>query len=214
MKSTDHIADMLEEFMNAQIERCIYNEFALQFELGHFFRSKGFDVFFERNINSFEYKENPNNPRWAKHEIDLVIEREGARYAIELKFPRNGEYPEQMYSFLKDILFMEQVLDRAEFDGTYTLTVTLDPLFYTHTTSIRNNNTCTNIYSLFRTGDTPGTSGYIPASVDFYKPTGKKLQSINMARPHLIEWKTSNAPWNFLSKKDGERTLHYYICIC
>ena len=29
------------------------------------------------------------------------------RYAIELKFPRNGQYPETMFSFVKDIKFLE-----------------------------------------------------------------------------------------------------------
>ncbi len=28
---------------------------------------------------------------------------------VELKFPRNGQHPEQMYSFCKDIVFAEQL---------------------------------------------------------------------------------------------------------
>lgn len=68
--------------------------------------------------------------KWTKHEIDLVLEKGNRYYAIELKFPRNGEHPEQMFHFLKDIRFMEQVKDWAGFDGACAMTVTLDPLFH------------------------------------------------------------------------------------
>lgn len=36
-------------------------------------------------------------------------------YAIELKYPKNGQYPEQMYSFIKDIKFMQQVKEKKAF---------------------------------------------------------------------------------------------------
>ena len=35
------------------------------------------------------------------------------KYAIELKYPVNGQYPEQMYSFVKDIKFMEELVERG-----------------------------------------------------------------------------------------------------
>lgn len=46
-------------------------------------------------------------------EIDISIftEDHTEKYAIELKCPLNGQYPEQMYSFVKDIKFMEQLKD-------------------------------------------------------------------------------------------------------
>lgn len=200
--------------MTEPVRRCIYNEFALQFELGFFFREKGYDVYFERNISTFDNDSGTDSQPWVKHEIDLVIERDGARYAIELKFPRNGEYPEQMYCFLKDILFMEQVRDRAKFDGTYTLTVVIDPLFYLSSSSKKVSPSCSQVYSFFRTGDKGEAPRQIPARFKIYKPTGKKSHCITMTRPHMIEWKKSDAPWDSLSKGDKKGTFHYYICIC
>ena len=51
------------------------------------------------------------------------------KYAIELKYPRNGQYPEQMYSFVKDIIFMEQ-LKTEGFDATFSMVLVDDKLFY------------------------------------------------------------------------------------
>lgn len=48
------------------------------------------------------------------------------RYAIELKFPRNGEYPEQMFKFIEDIKFMEEVKHNCLFDHTFVLTLADD----------------------------------------------------------------------------------------
>lgn len=31
------------------------------------------------------------------------------KYAIEIKFPTNGQYPEQMFIFCKDIKFLEEL---------------------------------------------------------------------------------------------------------
>lgn len=47
----------------------------------------------------------------------------------KLKYPRNGQYPEQMYSFCKDILFIEQ-LKQAGFARTLLIIFADDPLFY------------------------------------------------------------------------------------
>lgn len=47
-----------------------------------------------------------------KLEIDIVVNKGrimGPKYAVELKFPGNGQHPEQMFSFAKDIMFMEQL---------------------------------------------------------------------------------------------------------
>ena len=64
-----------------------------------------YKVQFERNVSFFGII-----GITVKHEIDIVIYSEdmAEKYAIELKFPRNGQVPEQMYSFVKDICFMEQ----------------------------------------------------------------------------------------------------------
>lgn len=38
-----------------------------------------------------------------------MIYNNSEHYAIELKYPLNGQYPEQMFSFVKDIKFMEEM---------------------------------------------------------------------------------------------------------
>lgn len=106
----------------------IYNEFSLQHELGIFLREKlqGYRIQFERNISYFT----PDN-KTIKKEIDIVIfnEDKSEKYAIELKCPLNGQYPEQMYSFVKDIKFMEQLKERG-FTKACCVTLVSDKPFY------------------------------------------------------------------------------------
>ncbi len=86
------IKELLFEFMylveNESIE--IYNEFSLQHELGIFLRERltGYKVQFERNTRFFGISGT------VKHEIDIVIYNSNEKYAIELKFPVNSQYPE------------------------------------------------------------------------------------------------------------------------
>ena len=114
------IQSLLYEFMhmvkNEEVE--IYNEFSLQHELGIFLRNslKNYKVQFERNKKFFGITGT------TKHEIDIVIYNDKKRYAIELKYPLNGQYPEQMFSFVKDICFMEELKENG-FDHTYCLKI-------------------------------------------------------------------------------------------
>lgn len=86
----------------------IYNEFSLQHELGIFLRNKlpNYRIQFERNVSYFT-----PDIKTIKKEIDITIfnQDKSEKYAIELKCPLNGQYPEQMYSFVKDIKFMEEL---------------------------------------------------------------------------------------------------------
>ncbi len=106
----------------------IYNEFSLQHELGIFLRKRlqGYLIQFERNVSYFT----PDN-KTIKKEIDITIfnEDKSEKYAIELKCPLNGQYPEQMYSFVKDIKFMEELKSRG-FTKTATVTLVSDRPFY------------------------------------------------------------------------------------
>ncbi|MGI6649025.1 MAG: hypothetical protein ACOX5W_08200 [Bacillota bacterium] len=79
-----------------------------------------------------------------RREIDITIfnEDKSEKYAIELKCPLNGQYPEQMYSFVKDIKFMEELKSRG-FTKTATVTLVSDRPFYEG----RNNE---GIYKFFR----------------------------------------------------------------
>lgn len=106
----------------------IYNEFSFQHELGIFLREelKGYRVQFERNVSYFLI-----DNRTIKKEIDISIfnEDKSERYAIELKHPLNGQYPEQMYSFVKDIKFMEE-LKESGFAKTAVVILVSDRPFY------------------------------------------------------------------------------------
>ena len=101
------IKDLLREFMqlvaNEHVE--VYNEFSFQHELGIFLRNRltEYKVEFERNTKFFGID------GLKKHEIDIVVYNKISKFAIELKYPQNGQYPEQMFSFVKDIAFMEQL---------------------------------------------------------------------------------------------------------
>ena len=108
--------------------------------------------------------------------IKIDINRFQVADAIELKYPLNGQYPEQMYSFIKDIKFMEQ-LKEAGFDGAYCVTLVQDKNFYS-------GNKVDGVYSYFRNGNTiHGT---------IIKPTGKKDESIDVYGEYQVEWKSIN----------------------
>ena len=104
------VSDFFQVIIDEQIE--IYNEFSLQHELGIYLRKRipEYKVQFERNISYFS-----NENSTIKKEIDISIFSRDMRekYAIELKYPVNGQYPEQMYSFVKDIKFMEELVERG-----------------------------------------------------------------------------------------------------
>lgn len=109
------LADLVRKFIDCigkeSIE--IYNEFSLQHEFGIFLRRElpGYLVQFERNISYFF----PSPTGFTKRELDIAVfsrDRRGLKLAVELKFPRNGQHPEQMFSFCRDIAFVEQLKAR------------------------------------------------------------------------------------------------------
>ena len=165
---------ILQEFVQlvAQDQIEIYNEFSLQHEFGIHLRKKFPDlkVQFERNV-SYLFKE-PSH--FIKKEIDIIVissDRTQKQSAIELKFPRNGQYPEQMFSFCKDIAFVEQ-LKKAGFSQTYFLAFADDRLFYEGATE--------GIYAYFRGGrQLTGT---------IQKPTGSKDSSIVISGNYTVSW--------------------------
>jgi hypothetical protein len=151
----------------------IYNEFSLQHEFGHFLRRHllGYLVQFERNVGHFV----PAKEGFSKREIDITVfskDKTELRYAIEVKFPRNGQYPEQMFSFCRDIAFAEQ-LKEAGFAATAVLIVVDHHGFYRGQGS-------SGIYAYFRGG--MHVSGRIG------KPTGKKDDFVEVKGRHKINW--------------------------
>ena len=124
-----NIKDLLTQFMKMVGEGSVvvYNEFSLQHELGIYLRQclPSYNVQFERNAKFFGIKKGET----IKHEIDIVIFNDSERYAIELKYPLNGQYPELMYAFVKDIKFMED-LNKFGFKKTYCLILVEDKNYY------------------------------------------------------------------------------------
>ncbi len=165
-----NLEQLIKKFMafvaTGEIE--VYNEFSLQHEMGIFLRTKlsGYKVQFERNAKFFDIMGT------VKHEIDIVIYNEHEKYAIELKYPLNGQYPEEMFSFVKDIKFMEE-LKEAGFDSTYCLTLVQDKNFYSGSKQ-------DGIYAYFRGGE--------PVQGEIKKPTGKKDDKVSLSGKYNICW--------------------------
>lgn len=165
-----NLGQNITEFMRlievGEIE--LYNEFSLQHELGIFLRARlmGYTVQFERNVEFFGIKGT------VKHEIDIVIYNDKEKYAIELKYPHNGQYPEQMFSFIKDICFMEE-LKEVGFDSTYCLTLVQDKNFYLGQKQ-------DGVYAHFR--------GQDPVHGMITKPTGKRDEELHVKGNYKIEW--------------------------
>ena len=124
------IESFAEKVCAGEVE--IYNESSLQHELGIFLRNRlqNMKIQFERNVSYFRL----SNINFVKKEIDIsVFEIKDntifLEAAIELKYPRNGQYPEQMFSFCKDIQFAEQ-LKQAGFQNAFVVIFADDHLFY------------------------------------------------------------------------------------
>jgi hypothetical protein len=156
----------------------IYNEFSLQHELGIYLRERypEHKVQFERNVSYFYERADT-----VKKEIDIVVynDSRGVRYAIELKAPINGQYPEQMYHFLKDIKFMEQ-LKELGFTHTFAVTLVGDRPFYQGSYN-------EGIYKYFR--EEHMVYGRIG------KPTGitKHEESITLNGSYKVDWHDAGA---------------------
>lgn len=150
----------------------IYNEISLHLEMGIFLRSKlpHCRVEFERNVMHYFRRKN-----FTKKEIDIAILDSGTGSllcAIELKFPRNGQVPEQMFSFCKDIAFLEELTEAGFGQGLFVAFVD-NHLFYKGQGE--------KIYGYFRNGRP--ITGTIP------KPTGKKNKAVDIRGTYVVDWK-------------------------
>jgi len=210
MNMDKSVEGLLHQFVKELNKEYVYNEISLQLELGIFLREKlpDYIVYFEKNIykilgvNKKDYpQKNSNdfgeNEKFVKSEIDIVIEKKESedpeRYAIELKYPVNGEYPEQMFQFLKDIKFMEQVKKQEGFKGTYTLTLVDDPLFYSGSSNIYP-------YTVFRIEKEKKPIG---PNLEVDKPTGTdKGYKFTIEGGYSIKWEEIN---------EKSKNSRYYI---
>ncbi len=164
------LAPFLVDIADGEIE--VYNEFSLQHELGHYLRREWphARVQFERPVSYF----GAAKTGFTKREIDIAVFDPTTRrpvLAMELKFPRNGQHPEQMYSFCKDIAFCEE-LRRLGFERAALLVLVDDPVFYKGTAS--------GIYRFFRGG--------VPLTGQVTKPTGLKDTAVTLCGTYRIEW--------------------------
>lgn len=166
------LVQFMNQVSNGTIE--IYNEFSIQFELAIFLRTnvpKEYKVQLERNIQYFGL----NKQDFLKKEMDIVIFNPASkeRHCIEIKYPVNGQYPEQMFSICKDIKFLEELFDSG-FSDSYCLVVVNNPILY----STKGEE---GIYRLFRKDKL--LSGTIQ------KPTGKKDIFYYLNNEYKIEWR-------------------------
>ena len=164
---------LLRAFMETVTPDRVYNEFSLQHELGIYLRAKlpDFQTEFERNVSRFFDSKYP----FVKREIDIVSYSESLRAlrsAVELKFPRNGQVPETMFSFCKDIAFIEQ-LKQQGFDSTALVILVDDAAFYKGGTN--------GIYGYFRAGH--------PLHGTIQKPTGKRDDQVHIQGTYDVQWK-------------------------
>lgn len=189
------ISQLLKSFFEnlkneTNIDEVVYNEFSLQHELGIFLRNQLNDnhlkVQFERNVAFFFGKER----EFIKREIDIVIfdKEKSEKYAIEVKFPKNRQFPEQMYSFIKDIRFMEQLKSTEPWGFTKTFAVCLvdNKNFY------QGNVFHGKIYKYFRNQ---------PQIIqgEIRKPTGKIKENdfISLEKQYQIQWQELNEKYRY-----------------
>ena len=140
-----HFEHVVEEFAG-QIAGGIteiYNEASVQYELAIFLRERlpDYRIQLERNVSYFGL----NKRRFEKREMDMVLfnASKTKRFAVEIKFPANGEYPVQMFRCCQDVRFLEQ-LKEAGFTGGFFLLITPLSNFW------RNGGAAGTIYERFR----------------------------------------------------------------
>ena len=159
----------------------IYNEFSLQHELGIFLRKvfPGYKVQFERPVDHFGLKRG----KFYKKEIDIVVFKDNEKplMAIELKFPRQGQHPEQMFSACTDLLFLEQLVDAKFSKGVFIMVVD-DDLF------VRGRDT-TGIYKYFRNNK--------PLNGKITKPTGSEKWKICIKNSYCVKWNQLKNDYNY-----------------
>ena len=175
--ATNKPAEAIDEFIQGFTSEVadgriqIYNEISLQLELGVFLRSRLPDcrIEFERNVTHFFRHKN-----FTKREIDIVIldtRTENLLCAIELKFPRSGQVPEQMFSFCKDIAFLEELTAAGFGNGIFVAFADNRQFFQGRGTGV---------YGHFRERK--------PIQGTIRKPTGQKKGAVAIRGTYFVDW--------------------------
>ncbi len=133
---------------------------------------------FEKNIKDFEL----NKKNFIKKEIDLIICNWCEKIAIELKFPLkdNWQTPEQMFNFIKDIKFIEQLVESEKFDKWFFIILTDSKLFWDKEITNKKNK----LYKTFR-------SENIKINWKYKKPTWENKEEIEIKNKYEAEWKNT-----------------------
>ncbi len=165
------IISFLNELAEGVVE--IYNEISLEHELGIHLRDNlpsYYKVQFERPVDYF----NLSKTQFIKREIDISIfgPDKFPRHAIELKYPRAGQHPEQMFKSCQDIAFIEQLVSSG-FSKSYFLILAENPLFF-------RGDVTSGIYSFFRAG--------APITGRIQKPTGSRDDVVFVEGSYQIQW--------------------------
>jgi hypothetical protein len=150
-----------------------YLEATFQFKLllqlaKHFDEDK---IWPERNIATFGL----SKKGFAKKKIDIVCETKQGITAIELKMPMNGQVPEQMFKFVEDIEFLEQLKRSGKFAQAFLIAVTKDHLFWE---GRRTNG----IYAYFRGKKPRALTGKV------HRPTGSKQKKYKVQGKYVVQW--------------------------
>ena len=228
MEVSDYFEDkerfeqMVEEFflylLKNELE--IYNEFSFEHELGIFLRNKlrqecddgkEYKIEFERNAKKyFNINYSYIDSKVLKKEIDISIYKSdhSKQYAIELKYPLNGQYPEQMFQCIKDVRFMQELVNQKKFQKTYCITLVWAQRrgkpFYKGN---HEGNKGIDIYKYFRGDHRKSLTGKIE------KPTGKEKYSIDLGdKIYPFKWKDCKIiNNNSKNHKYKERECKYFI---
>lgn len=92
---------------------------------------------------------------------------------MELKFPVNGQFPEQMFSICKDIRFLEQLINAGLTECCYEIVVVNSHNFY-------NDEGGGDIYEMFRKNKV--------LTVKVVKPTGQMDEEFILDNDYQLEW--------------------------
>jgi len=168
----------------------LYNEFSFQFEFGIFLRREfpKLKVEFERNVEIL----NKNKDIFTKKEIDVIVYKDLPKgekdflWAIELKFPRKGQTPEQMFKIVEDIKFCEELSSNGFRKATQ---ITLVDEEYQGKSFFEVVGKNEGIYKYFRSSfDNKSQSKALENTI--YKPTGKQKdeKKYQLKGKYNIEW--------------------------
>lgn len=179
----------------------IYNEASLQFEIWCYLRAIGYIVEFERNISEYRSKDKEKEikkkddqvlRKFIKKEIDLVVFdlKRNKKIAIEFKFSIdiNWQVPEKMYSFIKDLKFLESLrsynLLEEKFDDTIFLAITNNSNFWDWIWTKERTKV---YYEIFRWKNLKLEI----SSWNYNKPTWEKDEVITLDEDYTFTWEDS-----------------------